>query len=416
MHEVGHTLGLRHNFRGSTGPTLAQLQSPKYTSKFGLTTSVMDYLPINIVSAKLRAAAGVGPIGPDHNYFTPVLGSYDMWAIEYGYMDVSQADAVAPATMFDQHPDLETFSTDEDRSRNDGIDPFVSVFDLSSDPLAFFADRLDVVAEIRPKLLDRAVQLGEPFTRYSDSEKMLLQLIKVSGLYAAKYIGGMQLSKQRRIATNTQAPATPVSAAQQREALALLVKILTGVEAVGSAANSTSVDFLPEPTALPLMVQTGGVCEGIERYCLATEPYDVLTDLQTVREMILLNVLSLDRLDMVRLNSWGKQGSSAFTIRELFTTLTDAIWGGGLIASTRAASPENWAIMLFWGDLLMAIAVAIPSSGGDIAAAAAGEAYRIAASAPALDPSAPAWGLSKEFQRRLSTWERGAWENVAQQR
>lgn len=48
--QVGHTLGLRHNFEGSTMLTLEQLQDPSLTSKRGLTSSVMDYLPLNIVS------------------------------------------------------------------------------------------------------------------------------------------------------------------------------------------------------------------------------------------------------------------------------------------------------------------------------------------------------------------------------
>ncbi|CAN0471323.1 unnamed protein product, partial [Hapterophycus canaliculatus] len=49
MHEVGHTLGLRHNFRGSTLLTLEELQDPTKTGEVGLTSSVMDYLPLNIV-------------------------------------------------------------------------------------------------------------------------------------------------------------------------------------------------------------------------------------------------------------------------------------------------------------------------------------------------------------------------------
>ncbi|MFA6311994.1 MAG: zinc-dependent metalloprotease, partial [Sterolibacterium sp.] len=50
MHEVGHTLGLRHNFRSSTVYTLKQIQDPAFTKVHGLTGSVMDYNPFNLAT------------------------------------------------------------------------------------------------------------------------------------------------------------------------------------------------------------------------------------------------------------------------------------------------------------------------------------------------------------------------------
>ena len=49
MHEVGHTLGLRHNFKASTMLSLDEMGDPQKTSENGLTASVMDYAPANIV-------------------------------------------------------------------------------------------------------------------------------------------------------------------------------------------------------------------------------------------------------------------------------------------------------------------------------------------------------------------------------
>ena len=51
MHEVGHTLGLRHNFRGSIVHTPPQLADATYTQSAGLLGSVMDYPPANIALA-----------------------------------------------------------------------------------------------------------------------------------------------------------------------------------------------------------------------------------------------------------------------------------------------------------------------------------------------------------------------------
>ena len=86
--KVGHTLGLRHNFQGSTLLTLEELQDPSKTAEAGLTSSVMDYLPLNIVSTKAQGAEVP-------HYFTPRIGEYDVWAIKYGYMAVEGEELLA---------------------------------------------------------------------------------------------------------------------------------------------------------------------------------------------------------------------------------------------------------------------------------------------------------------------------------
>ena len=75
MHEVGHTLGLRHNFRGSAGANAAQLASRSWTASHGLGVSVMDYSP---------PALALDP-AQQGDYYAPTIGSYDRWAITYGY-------------------------------------------------------------------------------------------------------------------------------------------------------------------------------------------------------------------------------------------------------------------------------------------------------------------------------------------
>ena len=79
MHEVGHTLGLRHNFKGSTWKSVAELSDLDKVRSEGMVGSVMDYAPANI--AKTKAEQGL--------YYTPTIGPYDYWAIEYGYKSIS---------------------------------------------------------------------------------------------------------------------------------------------------------------------------------------------------------------------------------------------------------------------------------------------------------------------------------------
>ena len=82
-HEVGHTLGLRHNFKGSTTTKLSDLQNTKVTKKESIGNSIMEYLPRN------RAPKGV----KQGEYFQSTIGAWDYWVIEYGYTPI---DAKTP--------------------------------------------------------------------------------------------------------------------------------------------------------------------------------------------------------------------------------------------------------------------------------------------------------------------------------
>ena len=75
MHEVGHTLGLRHNFKASSTVSLDQLNDKARSALLG---SVMDYDPVNI-----------SPKGEvQGNYYTTTIGPWDYWAIEYAYKPI----------------------------------------------------------------------------------------------------------------------------------------------------------------------------------------------------------------------------------------------------------------------------------------------------------------------------------------
>ena len=75
-HEVGHTLGLRHNFKASALRTLDEINSEEVKGKKPFASSVMDYNPINY-----RYEAG----DVQGDYAMIDIGPYDYWAIEYGY-------------------------------------------------------------------------------------------------------------------------------------------------------------------------------------------------------------------------------------------------------------------------------------------------------------------------------------------
>jgi hypothetical protein len=74
-HEVGHTLGLRHNFGASNATPVEKLRDKKFVANFGHTSSIMDYARFNYVA---QPEDGITDL-------MPRIGDYDRWAIEWGY-------------------------------------------------------------------------------------------------------------------------------------------------------------------------------------------------------------------------------------------------------------------------------------------------------------------------------------------
>lgn len=151
------------------------------------------------------------------DFFSPVIGAYDYMAIKYGYTEVPDEKPGMP------HPTLTAiadanlpFGTDEDDSTPNGPDPTVSVFDFTSDPARFFLDRLDLVTELRPNLLDRTVFVGDDYTRLASADLMLLRTSFNAAQYLCKFIGGYTVNRHHRSgAEDEAAPITVVSGADQ---------------------------------------------------------------------------------------------------------------------------------------------------------------------------------------------------------
>jgi hypothetical protein len=216
MHEVGHTLGLKHNFKSSTVYTRAQLQDKAFTEKNGISGSVMDYTGFNIAVAGERQAA----------YNNSTLGPYDYWAIEYAYKPIAPADEVAELERIaarGTEPWL-AFADDADAGGgpgNDGLDPLVNRFDLGDDPLAFYRKRLQLSLELWQRVQERTPQPGEEATR---QRRVLMsgfrQLVRASEL-VGKYVGGMNTVRDLP-GTTGRAAYVPVEPGKQRDALRFL--------------------------------------------------------------------------------------------------------------------------------------------------------------------------------------------------
>ncbi len=210
MHEVGHTLGLRHNFRSSTIYTAAQMADPAFTRSNGLAGSVMEYAPINLPA----------PGEPMPAPFQTTLGPYDYWAIEYGYKPIDSADEKAELARIaarSGEPQL-AYGTDEDNFL--GIDPESLHFDLGNDPVGFAKRRFDIAKELIQRQETRRLK---PEEDYSVLRRAVAYAVRDAGRAAGvllRQIGGLRTLRDH--ANTGRDPLQPVPAGLQRQALEVL--------------------------------------------------------------------------------------------------------------------------------------------------------------------------------------------------
>lgn len=302
MHEVGHTLGFRHNFRSSGIYTLEQLQDREFTRRNSLTGSVMDYTPFNI------ALKGE----PQGEFAASTLGPYDYWAVEYAYRQVDPAaeqEALARIAARSTEPAL-AYGTDEDAGYGNlyaGIDPEVNRFDLGADPIEYYRKRLKLSRELWDRLQAMQLAPGESYERLTRSfTSGFSQLARVAPL-AAKFVGGVRHLRDRAGTGRPLYEPTPV--ARQREALAMIANDLFRVE---------SFRFKPE-----LLTRIG-----IDHFDRPRNP-DVSVSAAVLKvQAAVLDQLMADGVAARVLDSQDKVADPAKAMRlsEIYDTLQGAIW------------------------------------------------------------------------------------------
>ena len=224
MHEVGHVLGLKHNFRGSTTVTAAQLADPAYTAVNGIANSVMEYTPVNLAVAGEKQA----------DFHRTSLGPYDYWAIEYAYKQVpreQEAQELARIAARSTEPQL-AYGDDADAGGfggMDGMDPLINRFDLGDDPLAYYRKRLKLSQELWARVQARGARAGDDPMRLRRSLAAGFGPLAQVAELTAKYVGGMHAERDLP-GTTGRAAFRPVDPARQREALRFLATGLFSVD------------------------------------------------------------------------------------------------------------------------------------------------------------------------------------------
>jgi len=221
LHEVGHALGLTHNLRGS------QLFSPKHladasaTRLRGISGSVMDLLPPNL-------APGNSEQGRYHQILP---GPYDHWAIEYGYSEALNdpfAEADRLRTLLARSTDDSTLAFGNDADAiwhgGTGIDPTNAAWDLSSDPLRYAADRIDLLGMLKSELLTRYSEAGASYDDLVQAYSQLNKENRTQIEIVSRYIGGIRIN--RALQGKDPAPYAAIPRGDQERAMTILAKDL----------------------------------------------------------------------------------------------------------------------------------------------------------------------------------------------
>lgn len=306
-HEVGHTLGLQHNYIAST---------------YGR-ASVMDYpAPRVRLDANgridLTQAYGVGP------------GVYDVWAIHWGYgifPPGTEQDSLR-AIVADGLRKGYLYLSDADARPEYGSDPRVNLWDDAATPLEFLRTQTAVRRVAINAFGERNIRPGEPITLLQERFVPVYFMHRFALNGTSKAIGGMEYSNAVR--GDAQQATWPVPFEQQSDALKLMLDALRPSELA-----------IPD-TVLTLMAPGAtSVTPGVELFQSRARPaFDELGAAQTLAQMILDMVLQRDRA--ARLVELATRGSGQhLTLGGVIDALVGGTWDAPAPAAAKLAALQR---------------------------------------------------------------------------
>ena len=186
LHEVGHTLGLNHNFAASYLHNNSDIHNPEITYQEGLSSSVMDYHGLNIA-----------PLGTKQGQYADIKpGKYDVLAIKYAYTpNLTEEDL---NKMLEKNSSIEyLFGNDGDdmRSPGKGIDPRINTSDMSNNPVDYAKDRIILSQYLIPKLYETLNTKSNSWESIYQGYRILLRQIHTSAEIISRQVGGVYISR-----------------------------------------------------------------------------------------------------------------------------------------------------------------------------------------------------------------------------
>lgn len=298
-HEVGHTLGLRHNFKASSLYSMSEINSNKLKGQQPHASSVMDYLPVNMNFKDGEVQGDYTMIG---------VGPYDIWAIEYGYTQ-NDSDLKGILTRVAE-PELQ-YGTDEDTF---GPDPFARRYDFSKDPLDYANNQMRIAKHNRDRIIDKLVKDGDSWAKTRRYYEMTLAMQTRSVSMMANWLGGAFVYRDKKGDKNGRLPIEVVPAKKQRDALNFVIENTFKDEAFGLTEDllrRMTVDKWWDDISSVLSDATWPIHDrimGIQAYTLAGLMYP--TTLRRIYDNEFFVPADED----------------ALTLPELLDTITEAVW------------------------------------------------------------------------------------------
>jgi hypothetical protein len=345
LHEVGHTLGLNHNMKASIMWDEKEIHDKALTQGV-LTGSVMDYAPIN-----------VAPKGTTQgDYFQTEPGPYDDWAINYGYSvaleDIEQEQSRLDKILARSSEKGLAFGNDADDMRAPGrhIDPRIMTGDLSSDPVAYAAERMNLIQGLLTELKAKTLIDGQSHQQLLVSANSLFGQYRRQADVISRQIGGVYI--ERNVVDNSASqslPYTPVPKEKQQAAMQAL----------------TSYVFAGDTLAVmqPLYSYMQHQRRGFNHYDKNEDPkvHDMILNMQksVLNQLLHKNVLK-------RISDTSLYGNE-YSLTAVMSDLTSAIF-----VDSKKASSTSHNVQVEYVNRLIAIAgVVKPSPYDNLAKAAA---------------------------------------------
>ena len=301
-HEVGHTLGLRHNMGSSSKTPVELLRNKQWVEAHGHTASIMDYARFNYVAQPEDNISRKG--------LYPRIGEYDKWAIEWGYRWTDKSE--------EQDRKEENKMIVDSLGKNPrlwfggegfGNDPRSQTEDLSDNSMKASEYGIRNLKRIIKNLPTWTKEEGDRYQNLSEIYGQVLTQFYRYNNHVTKNIGGIyETFKSVEENGNVYEPVTRET---QREAV-----------------NWLNQQVFQTPTWL--------LDENILNKI--TPPVD--NNVYTVQSNVLSNVLSQVRLSRM-LESQNRFGAKTYSVPELFTDLKNGIWQELKSGSTISMARRN---------------------------------------------------------------------------
>jgi hypothetical protein len=266
----------------------------------------MEYAPANIAA----------PGETQGEFYGSVPGPFDFWRVEYGYRDFGaetpdeELEELQKIASRSGDP-LLVYATDFDRMGS-AVDPYVNVFDLGDDPLAYCEHKIKLTRELWDNSIKKFEKPGVSYEKISRVVRAGWRSYMESAMFAARYIGGLHHGKSYVGDEGGGLPFKPVSGAEQKRAIAFLNDYVFAAEA-----------FKIDPNLLNKMqsVQTEDFTGSMYRGAIAYPWHEMVLATQSRALRILYSRQTIGRL----LNNVDRAGNE-YTMYDMFTDVRRSIW------------------------------------------------------------------------------------------